>query len=163
MILRNVLLSAICAALVCAQPPAPAQIKVTGDIASPLTLTADDLAKMPRDTVTIPDPSGNKIVYEGVQLRELLHKAGTPEGKDLRRKALTTYVLAKARDGYAVVFTLGEVSPEFGNQSILVADKRDGKPLPGNQGPFRLVCPNDKEGARSVRMLEAIEVVRLNK
>jgi DMSO/TMAO reductase YedYZ molybdopterin-dependent catalytic subunit len=45
----------------------------------------------------------------------------------------------------------------------LLADKSDGKPLAGNQGPFRLVCPNDKEGARSVRMLETIEVVRVNK
>jgi hypothetical protein len=76
---------------------------------------------------------------------------------------LTTYVIAKAKDRYEVIFTLGEVAPEFGNQSILVADKRDGKPMAGNQGPFRLVCPNDKEGARSVRMLETIEVVRLRK
>ena len=58
---------------------------------------------------------------------------------------------------------LGEVAPEFGNQSILVADKRDGKPLFGYQGPFRLVCPNDKAGARSVRMLETLEFVRLQK
>ena len=46
---------------------------------------------------------------------------------------------------------------------ILVADKRDGKPLFGYQGPFRLVCPNDKAGARSVRMLETLEFVRLQK
>ena len=49
----------------------------------------------------------------------------------------------------------------FGNEQILVADKRDGKPLFGYQGPFRLVCPNDKAGARSVRMLETLEFVRL--
>jgi hypothetical protein len=64
-------------------------------------------------------------------------------------------------DGYQVTFTLGELDPQFGNESILVADKRDGKPLPDKQGPFRLVCPNDHEGARSVRMLETLEVVRL--
>jgi hypothetical protein len=51
----------------------------------------------------------------------------------------------------------------FGNESIVVADKRDGKPLSGNQGSFRLICPNDKAGARSVRMLELLEVVRLQK
>jgi hypothetical protein len=157
---RIALLSAVCGALVFAQTAA---VTVTGDIAAPLTLTADDLAKMPRDTATIPDPSGNKIVYEGVALKEILAKAGTPQGKALRGPALTTYVIAKAKDGYEVMFTLGEVAPEFGNQSILVADKRDGKPMAGNQGPFRLVCTNDKEGARSVRMLETIEVVRLRK
>ena len=92
-----------------------------------------------------------------------LQKAGAPFGKQLRGKVLSTYVLAKAMDGYQVIFTLGELDPDFGNESILLADKRDGKPLPDKQGPFRLVCPNDHEGARSVRMLETLEVVRLVK
>jgi hypothetical protein len=62
-----------------------------------------------------------------------------------------------------VLFALAELDPAFGNETILVADKRDGKPLFGYQGPLRLVCPNDKAGARSVRMLEMIEIVRLLK
>jgi hypothetical protein len=46
---------------------------------------------------------------------------------------------------------------------VIIADKRDGKPLFEYQGPLRLVCPNDKAGARSVRMLETLEFVRLLK
>ena len=84
-------------------------------------------------------------------------------GKELRGKALASYVIAKAHDGYQVVFSLGELDTAFGNASILVADRRDGNPLFGYQGPFRIVCPNDKAGARSVRMLETLEVVRLQK
>lgn len=160
MILRTALLSAICTGLVFAQSPA---LAVSGDIPASLTLKAEDLAMMPRETATIPDPRGNRIVYEGVALREILKRAGAPMGKELRNKVLTTYVLAKARDGYEVMFTLGEIDPDFGNESILVADKRDGKPLEGSQGPLRLVCPNDKEGARSVRMLEKLEIVQLKK
>jgi len=151
------------AALVWAQAPPAAVLAVQGDIPSPLSLTADDLAKMPRETVSVPSPDGTKIVYEGVALLEVLGKAGAPFGKQLRGKALASYVLAKAHDGYQVTFTLGELDPQFGGESILVADKRDGKPLPDKQGPFRLVCPNDHEGARSVRMLETLEVVRLAK
>ncbi len=145
------------------QKAAPATLTISGDVASPLVLSADDFAKMPRETVTIPDQDGTKIEYEGVLLREILKRAGAPMAKDLRGKTLTTYVLAKAHDGYQVVFTLAEVAPEFGNQVILVADKRDGKPLFEYQGPFRLVCPNDKAGARSVRMLETLEIIRLQK
>jgi hypothetical protein len=138
-------------------------LAVQGDVASALSLTADDLAKLPRETATVPGPDGTKIVYEGVTLFALLEKAGAPLGKQLRGKAMATYVLAKASDGYQVAFTLGEVDPQFGNASILVADKRDGKPLPEKQGPFRIVCPNDNEGARSIRMLQSLEVVRLAK
>ncbi len=146
-----------------AQAPPSAALSIQGDVPSPLSLTAEDLAKMPRETASVPAPDGTKIVYEGVTLLSILQKAGAPFGKQLRGKVLSSYVLAKAMDGYQVMFTLGELDPDFGNESILVADKRDGKPLPDKQGPFRLVCPNDHEGARSVRMLQTLEVVRLAK
>lgn len=156
----TLILSLLGAGMAFAQQPT---LTVSGDVPSPLTLNAEDLAAMPREKATIPGPDGTPIGYEGVPLREILKKAGVPLGEKLRGKALASYILAKAHDGYQVVFTPGEVDSEFGNESIIVADRRDGKPLPGNQGPFRLVCPKDKEGARSVRMLESIEVVRLVK
>jgi hypothetical protein len=158
---RLLLALSLLTGLLFAQAPPAAVLAVQGDIPSPLSLTADDLAKLPRETVSVPAPDGSKIVYEGVTLLAVLQKAGAPFGKQLRGKVLSSYVLAKAMDGYQVIFTLGELDPDFGNETILVADKRDGKPLPGKQGPFRLVCPNDHEGARSVRMLQALEVVRL--
>jgi hypothetical protein len=140
-----------------------ATLAVTGDLPTPLTLTLANLAAMPRQTVRIPNPDGSMAVYEGVALIDVLKKAGVPFGGELRGKALASYVLAKASDGYQVVFTPGELDPSFGNQTILVADHRDGAPLSGNQGSLRLVVLNDKEGARSVRMLETLEFVRLRK
>jgi len=161
--LRFSILAAISAGLMIAQTaPVPTTFSVNGDVATPLTLKSEDLAAMPRETVSIAEEDGAKIVYEGVPLAEILKRAGAPLGK-LRGKALASYVVAKARDGYQVVFALGELDADFGNAKIFVVDKRDGKPLFGYQGPFRLVCPNDKAGARSVRMLETLEVVRLQK
>jgi DMSO/TMAO reductase YedYZ molybdopterin-dependent catalytic subunit len=166
-LVRFSILAAISAGLVMAQAPksesGPSSIAIKGDLSTPLTLTAEDLMKMPRETVTVEEQDGTKVEYEGVPLRDILLKAGAPLGKELRGKALSTYVMAKAHDGYQVLFALGELDASFGNAKILVADKRDGKPLFGYQGPFRLTCPNDKAGARSVRMLETIELVRLQK
>jgi DMSO/TMAO reductase YedYZ molybdopterin-dependent catalytic subunit len=167
LVFRMFLLASLSAVPVCGQAgqpsTAPATLTVGGDLPSQMVLKAEDLLKMPRETVTIPDQDGTKVAYEGVPLREILKRAGAPMEKELRGKALASYVLAKAHDGYQVVFTLAEVAPEFANEPILVADKRDGKALFGYQGPFRLVCPNDKAGARSVRMLETLEFVRLQK
>ncbi|HLI84911.1 MAG TPA: molybdopterin-dependent oxidoreductase [Bryobacteraceae bacterium] len=142
---------------------APPLLTVSGDIPTPLEIKSEDLAKMPRETVSVQEEDGTKVQYEGVPLREILARAGAPLGKQLRGKALASYVLAKAHDGYQVVFGLAEVDASFANEPIIVADKRDGKPLFGYQGPFRLVCANDKAGARSVRMLERLEIVRLRK
>jgi DMSO/TMAO reductase YedYZ molybdopterin-dependent catalytic subunit len=144
------------------QTPALAKLAVTGDVMMPLTLSADELGKMPRETVPLTG-RGATVQYEGVPLLEILARAGAPVGKTLRGKALASYVVAKASDGYQVVFTLAELDPQFAAERILVADKRDGKPLPTAEGPLRIVCPGDKEGARSVRMLEALDVVQLRK
>jgi DMSO/TMAO reductase YedYZ molybdopterin-dependent catalytic subunit len=167
MLRRISILSALLVGLVSArapaQPPASTTLVVNGDVPTPVTLSADDLAKMPRETVSVEEQDGSKVQYEGVPLREVLKRAGAPLGNQLRGKALASYIIAKARDGYQVVFALAELDSAFANEQILVADKRDGKPLFGYQGPFRLVCPNDKAGARSVRMLETLELVRLQK
>jgi hypothetical protein len=143
--------------------PAYSQLTVKGDVPAPVSLTADDLAKMPRQTVSVPEKDGSKTEYEGVLLRDILRRAGAPSGKELRGKALNSYIVAKASDNYQVVFTLAEVDLDFANETIIVADKREGKPLSANQGPLRLVVANDKAAARSVRMLETLELVRLAK
>src|SRR5579871_6350023 len=153
-------LISLSAALVYAQ--AAATLTLSGDLPARMILTAEDLSKMPHETVSMLEHNA-KVDYQGVPLREILKRAGAPMEKELRGKALASYVLAKAHDGYQVVFTLAEVAPEFANEPILVADKRDGKPLSGSLGPLRLICPGDKEGARSVRMLESVEIVRLQK
>lgn len=144
-------------------PSAAPELTIRGDIPETLVLKTADLTQLPRETVAVADQDGTQINYEGIPLREILKRAGVPVGKDLRGKSLASYIVAKAHDGYQVVFSLGELGTDFGNESILVADKRDGQPLFGYQGPLRLVCPNDKAGARSVRMLETIELVRLQK
>lgn len=167
MLRRISILSAVAVGLIFAQAPqqqaGSATLAITGDVATPLTFTADDLSKMPRETVSVDDQDGTKVQYEGVPLREVMKRAGAPWGNQLRGKALASYIVAKAHDGYQVVFAIAELDPAFANEQILVADKRDGKPLFGYQGPFRIVCPNDKAGARSVRMLETLQLVRLAK
>src|SRR5262245_12622216 len=137
-------------------------IQVTGAVKQSLTLSADDLAKMPRASVRTTS-NGMETTYEGVWLHEVLKRAGVPQGSELRGKALASYVLAEAQDGYQVVFSLGELDPAFIDNEILLADTANGKPLFGAQGRFRLVAPKDKPGARSVRMLTKVEIVQLRK
>jgi DMSO/TMAO reductase YedYZ molybdopterin-dependent catalytic subunit len=137
-------------------------LQVTGTVKQPLTLSADDLAKMPRATLKV-GSAGMETVYEGVWLHQVLKRAGVPQGESLRGKALSTYVLASAQDGYQVLFSLAELDPAFIDNEILVVDTVDGKALSGDQGRFRLIVPKDKPGARSVRMLIKLEVVPLRK
>lgn len=161
MVARRLWIAVLPFALLLGQDAQPS-IQITGAIAKPLTLTSDDLAKMQRASVKTKS-DGLEVSYEGVWLHELLKQAGAPSGTDLRGKALASYVLAEAKDGYQVVFTLAEIDPVFTENQVLLADRADGKPLVGAQGPFRLVAPKDKRGARSIRMLTRLDVVQLRK
>jgi hypothetical protein len=151
----------LAAAFLAAQEP-QASIQVTGAVKQALTLTPDDLAKMPRASVHTKS-NGMETVYEGVWLHEVLKKAGAPLGNQLRGKALASYVLAEAQDGYQVVFSLAELDPGFIDNEVLLADTANGKPLFGEQGRFRLVASKEKPGARSIRMLTKLDVVQLRK
>jgi DMSO/TMAO reductase YedYZ molybdopterin-dependent catalytic subunit len=159
---RSFVLAAVFSVTVLSAQDKQPTIQVTGAVKQELSLTADDLAKMPRATVRTSN-NGMETVYEGVWLHEVLKRAGVPQGSELRGKALAGYVLAQAQDGYEVVFSLGELDPSFIDNEILLADTANGKPLFGAQGRFRLVVPKDKPGARSVRMLTKLEVVELRK
>lgn len=153
----------LCSAALAAQTtPGPSgKLTVDGDVASPFTLSTEELAKMPHQTVTMTEMGGAS--YEGVPLADILAKAGLPFGKELRGNALASYLLVEARDGYQVVFSLGELDAGVGNTRVIVADGSGGKPLNDQQGPIRLVVTSDQRPARSVRMVEKIHVVQLRK
>ena len=137
-------------------------LSVAGDVAKPLTITAAELKTMPRTTVSIAD-QGREVKYTGVLIGEILSRAGAPLGRDMTGPAVSTYVLATGKDGYQALFSLAELDPAMTPNDIIVADTVDGQPLFDYQGPFRIVAPKDKRGARGVRMLQKLEVVRLKK
>jgi DMSO/TMAO reductase YedYZ molybdopterin-dependent catalytic subunit len=45
---------------------------------------------------------------------------------------------------------------------VLLADTADGKPLPPQAGPLRLVVPDDKRHARWVRQVTRIDIIRVD-
>jgi len=51
----------------------------------------------------------------------------------------------------------------FTDSEIVLADRAKGEPLNDTQGPLRIVVPSDKKLARSLRMLQRLDVVQLRK
>lgn len=131
----------------------------TGQTAS---LSAADLASLPRVSFAF-DSHGEKHVYEGPLLIDVLAKVGTPTGKAIHGAEMADVVLVKAQDGYQVAFGLAELDPGTRLNRIILADKTDGAPLSGKDGAFKLVAEGDLRPARSARMVTEIEVLRLVK
>lgn len=150
----------LCAAL-CTKVGAQEQsfskiVKVEGDVLKPLTLTLDELRARPRDTATLIDRNGKKMLYEGVLLNRLLKEAGVSSDSPLRGEHLAKFALIRCSDGYEVLLSLGELDSDFGNSRAILADMVEEESLPADKGPFRLVVPTDKALARSCYQVERI-------
>jgi DMSO/TMAO reductase YedYZ molybdopterin-dependent catalytic subunit len=140
----------------------PSEFKIGGAVTTPLTVTVEDLKKMPRKTLRVENAHAKRTeVYEGVPLEVLFQKAGVPQGEQLRGPAMATYVLVEAADNYRIVFSLAELDSGFLDSEVLMADTMDGAPLAPDQGPFKLVAPHEKRPARWVKMVKSITVVRV--
>src|SRR5205085_11059980 len=125
-----------------------ASFTIGGEVERPMKVTTSELAKLTRRTVTVKDHEGASVKFEGYVLAEVLQLAGVPTGDLLKGRNLTKYLLVEAIDAYQVVFALPEIDPGYTDKMILLADRRDGKPLSEKEAPFRLIVPDDKKQAR---------------
>jgi len=138
-------------------------LKLGGAVPTPLSLTQEEWARLPRATASmVVKENGPLQKFEGVLLSTLLEGAGVPKGAKLHGKFLLMYVTARATDGYRALFSISELDAETGSTTgVLVADTVDGKPLDAHNGPLRLIIPSDKRPERSVCMLDSITVSAL--
>ena len=140
-----------------AKPAVPAgPLKITfGDKSA--EWTAASLAALPHQTLTLyNEHAKTNQTYSGVPLIDLLTRLGVPDkphGKDFR-----LYLVAAGSDGYEVVYSVPEITPDVHDGTVMVADSMDGKPITGN-GPLQLVATGEKRPARWVRNLVAIRVM----
>jgi hypothetical protein len=143
------------------KPATPrALVSVKGDVERPLDFTPEQFAELPRQSVKTKDHDGKDAVYEGVALVELLKAAGLKFGPDLRGKALASYLVVEASDGYRAVFALPELDPAFSERVILIADRRDKQPLDEKHGPLQIIVPGEKRHARWVRQVITLKIGR---
>jgi len=118
--------------------------------------TAATLAALPHKTITVYNEHAKaNQTYSGVELIDLLEPLGVPEKP--RGKEFRVYLVAEGSDGYQVVYSIGEVTPDVHEGTAMVADALEGKPI-GETGPLQLVLTGDKRPARWVHNLVAIRV-----
>lgn len=139
---------------------AAAQLQVGGEVATPLTLSVNDLKKLPRTRVKVLNPLDHKEeIYEGVAVQELLGRAGVPQKRETPRLG-DGHV--RSRRGFRRIsrgICIGRARFGFQDSGVIIADTMNGAPLGEKQGPFKMVAPHDKRSARSICMLKSITVV----
>ncbi len=136
-------------------PAGPGAIVVENSRADKtVTLSAADLAKLPRAEI---EAGKQRRKYSGVALAELLRVAGVQWGGKCS-PLLTCYVLVEGADGYRVLFSIPEIDPQQCRKMVILADRCDGKPLSGKDGPYQTIEEDAKERGRWVKQVKTVSL-----
>ncbi|MFI6868348.1 molybdopterin-dependent oxidoreductase [Nocardia sp. NPDC050406] len=123
-------------------PPVPAEpvIEIGGAVVETATVSADDLAKMPRREVAadfhcVAGWSATGLRWEGVSFAPFYRERIAPL---IEPGATITHIVFEGLDGFRAVAVLEDALAD----DVLIADRLDGQPLNGDHGaPLRLVSP----------------------
>ena len=130
-------------------------------VGAPVTIDDALLADLPITQASL-TAHGKTQTCEGPLLRELLARMGPLQGDATSGSSVARGVLVTARDGYRVLFSLGEIDATLGASNAIVATRCDGKALDQESGPIRLVVPGEQRAARSVRQVATMELVEVS-
>jgi len=144
--------------------PSPS-LRVDGALPRTGSLSVADLAQLGPVTLAWTNHRETHQV-KGVRVDKVLaHFGFTPGsmGKDVpppqKVKGFRQVLVAMARDGFQAVFSCAEVWEGMGQTLALLVWEVDGKPLPSDVGPLRLVVLTDGMPSRSLRQLERLRVL----
>jgi len=142
-------------------------ITVSGAVEHKLKLGVDDLKAFPPSQVSdtpLVCQSGAKVGQleniKGVLLRDVLEKAVvvSKNHNDVKK----TVVIAKASDGYKVVFSWSELFNSPLGEGVIVFFEKDGQALDDDEGRIALVSTQDiRTGPRHVKWLKGVEVKKI--
>lgn len=150
------------------EPPSQPALTVSGAVRNPLRLHAGELRSSPSartvEPIALTNASGEfkRMLegYRGMKLTDLLDQAELEAAghNDWKR----SFVVAKALDGYTVLFSWSELYNTPVGQGVFILLEKDGAPLPEGEGPVALVSAKDRNtGPRHVRALASLEVSRV--
>ncbi len=143
---------------------APAQLNIAGDVNHPATLSLAQLQALPATTQQVNYAGGDgkqTRTYTGTSLWALIDQAGIRVNPAVHNDLLSKVVVATGAGNYRAVFSLGELSPAFGNRAgqVAYAETIDGTTQAlARNGPLRLTAPGDIRGGRYVSGLTRLEV-----
>jgi hypothetical protein len=127
------------------------------------TYTLAQIAALPHKTISVYNAHEKKNEsYSGVPLAALLIANGAPFTHQTQHDMLNSYILAKAMDGYTVIYSTVEVyTPDYHTGDVIVADTRDGQPI--TTDGLRLVNTEDSHPMRWMHSVTTITLVATGK
>jgi len=140
-----------------------ATVEVRGDVLKPGQWSVEDLkrqfAKEVQTVKFTPATDKPHQIGTGIPLLSLILAASPRTEKTPKHYDLTFLVIVEARDSYRVFFSMAELLPQCGHAQVWLVWDVDGKPLSGEEAPFRLVVTSDQGHDRYIYGIAGVNLV----
>ena len=150
--------------------PARTPFQVRGDVTRPSTWTVARVEKDLKDRVKVVNYThrGDPYTSRCISLIDFVRAVGPKTRKGVGDPLLGFVAVVRAGNGYTASFALGELLPEYGNKEVWIVLDRDGKPLPPDEGPVRLLIPSEPDkrerwvyGIRSITLIDGARAAKI--
>lgn len=88
----------------------------------------------------------------------MLTLAGVTPVDSLQRAQLRRVIIFHGADGYSALAAMAELDGSIGAKRMILVDREDGRPLPADRGPRRIIIDGDRRPSRWVRQVVRLEV-----
>lgn len=133
----------------------PLNIKIAGDVENILSVTAEDLAKLPHihqtsDFHCVTTWTKQNLSWSGYRFRDFYEMIARPHSHPDEN---ATFVIFRSHDGFRSILPLSDLLKD----DVILADMLAGEMLPAlHGGPLRLIAPAHY-GYKSAKHIKAIE------
>jgi hypothetical protein len=142
-------------------PAAPSKSLLVTYNNNAVTLSVEDLLKLPQTTINAHNGHTNKDeTYTGPLVSDVLAKAGLASTDENHKTILHSSVIATGTDGYYVLYSAAELSTRFASAKAIVAVMKSGLPNTDG-GNIQLINPADTKPARWVHGLSNLTVMSI--
>ena len=142
-------------------PVPPSKTLVVSFEGRSITMSVEDLLKMPQTTVHVHNAHRNTDEsYTGPLLADVLDKVGLHGTREFEPIILHSSIVATGTDHYFVLYSAAEVQPGFSNGKVIIAVMK--ADLPNTEGGLiQLVNTSDAKPARWVHGLANLNVMSI--
>ncbi|MDR1728218.1 MAG: hypothetical protein LBT74_09910 [Acidobacteriota bacterium] len=150
-----------------AQTPAPpTSLTVRGDVQKPGVLTPEDVkkqfaAELHSTKYTAGHDKQEKTAV-GVPLVSVIKAAELKTAPTPKHYDLSFIVILEAHDGYRAFFSMAELSKRGEENKTLLVVEEDGKPLSGQDAPFKLLTEGGDRRIFGITGITLVDGIKLS-
>ena len=140
-------------------------LEIRGDVQKPRVWSVDDVKKqfageIQNVKLTI-GREKQEITSTGIPLISLVRAAELKTEETPKHYDISFIVILEAHDGYRAYFSFAELAAGAKENPVMLVWEEDGKPLPGNELPFRLRGPGSDRSIYGITRITLVDGIKL--